>query len=113
MRFCRPVGVECDVGRHAEVFGEVTPGSGIGIVPQADAAQRRGTMLVLERTEADGMAAALRPYTGYHQCGVDLLFVAEDRGLQRDLRRDRRATARRNEGGAAPRRSLHVRDQTP
>ncbi len=59
----------------------MTPGSGIGIVPQADAAQRCGTMLVWERTEADGMAAALRPYTGYHRCGVDLLFVAEDRGL--------------------------------
>ncbi len=69
------------LSRHAEVFGEVTPGSGIGIVPQADAAQRCGTMLVWERTEADGMAAALRPYTGYHQCGADLLFVAEDRGL--------------------------------
>ena len=69
------------LSRHAEVFSGVTPGSGIGIVPQADAAQRCGTMLVWERTEADGMAAALRPYTGYAQCGVDLLFVAEDRGL--------------------------------
>ena len=69
------------LSRHTEVFAEVTLGSGIGIVPQVDAAQRCGTMLVWERTEAGGMAAALRPYAGYHQCGVDLLFVAEDRGL--------------------------------
>ena len=69
------------LSRHAEVFGEVTRGSSIGVVPQADATQRCGTMLVWERTEADGMAAVLRPYTGYDQCGVDLLFVVEDRGL--------------------------------
>jgi hypothetical protein len=69
------------LARHESVFASVTPGSNLGIVPQADATQRSGNMLVWGRAPQGGMTAELRPYVGYNQCGVDLLFVAEDQGL--------------------------------
>ncbi|MFZ5510984.1 MAG: hypothetical protein ACOZCP_13120 [Pseudomonadota bacterium] len=80
--------------RHGEVFSEMLPGSLVGLVPREGsgiqpgkhvaglvAAGGDGHMLIWEMTEA-GMRAGLRPYHGFQDAGVDLLFVASDEALR-------------------------------
>ncbi|MEW5890479.1 MAG: hypothetical protein AB1768_15880 [Pseudomonadota bacterium] len=80
--------------RHSEVFSEMLPGSRVGLVPREGsgiqpgkhvaglvAAGGEGHMLTWEMTEA-GMRAGLRPYHGFQDAGVDLLFVASDEALR-------------------------------
>lgn len=67
--------------RHADTFAALQAGCALGLVPKADTEQRPGRMLVWTRAESGGMQAGLRPFTGYKDCGVDILFVAEDAGL--------------------------------
>jgi hypothetical protein len=82
--------------RHAELFSEMVPGSSIGFVARSGSgimpgkhaaglkgAQGEGRMLAWEiPTENSGMRASFRAYTGFEDTQVDLLFVAEDSGLQ-------------------------------
>ena len=79
--------------RHDTLFTEMSPGSSVAIVPKAGsgihpgkhvaglmAAEGAGEMLRWEVTPA-GMRASLRPYRGFQDAGVDLLFVADDEAM--------------------------------
>ena len=82
--------------RHAELFSEMVPGASIGFVARSGSgimpgkhaaglksARGEGEMLAWEiPAEASGMHASFRSYTGFEDTQVDLLFVAEDAGLQ-------------------------------
>jgi len=82
--------------RHAELFSEMVPGSSVGFVARSGSgimpgrhaaglktAQGEGKMLAWEvLAEDSGMRASFRGYTGFEDTQVDLLFVAEDAGLQ-------------------------------
>jgi len=82
--------------RHAELFSEMVPGSSVGFVARSGSgimpgrhaaglksAQGEGQMLAWEiPAEHSGMRASFRGYTGFEDTQVDLLFVAEDAGLQ-------------------------------
>ncbi len=72
---------EAMLERHADTFAALQPGCGLGLVPKDDTERRPGRMLVWTRAEGGGMQAGLRPFTGYKDCGVDILFVAEESGL--------------------------------
>ncbi len=80
--------------RHAPLFSELLPGSAVGFVPRAGsgihpgkhvagvmAAAGEGEMMSWVM-QADGMRASLKRYTGFQNAGVDLLFVADEAGLQ-------------------------------
>ena len=85
--------------RHAELFSEMVPGSSVGFVARSGSgimpgkhaaglksAQGDGQMLAWEipadSSHAAGMRASFRAYSGFEDTNVDLLFVAEDTGLQ-------------------------------
>ena len=80
--------------RHAPLFSEMLPGSSVGFVPRAGSGIQPGKHVagVLSAGGAgqmltwamggEGMRAALRPYAGFKDVGVDLLFVADDEALQ-------------------------------
>lgn len=72
---------EAMLERHADTFAALQPGCGLGLVPKADTERQRGHMLVWTRTEGDRMQTAIRPFSGYKDCGVDILFVAEESAL--------------------------------
>jgi len=92
--------------RHDEVFSGMLPGAAVGFVPRAGsgiqpgkhvaglvAANGAGNMMVWEIVGVR-MQASLKPYTGFQDCKVDLLFVAEDEAVQamRDALEDGSAT---------------------
>lgn len=79
--------------RHATLFSELSPGSAVGFVPRAGSgihpgkhvagvmtAAGEGEMLIWAM-EGDTMRANLRRYTGFQDARVDLLFVADEEGL--------------------------------
>jgi len=85
--------------RHAELFSEMVPGSSVGFVARSGSgimpgkraaglksAQGEGEMLAWEIPASDsgssGMRASFQGYRGFEDTKVDLLFVAEDAGLQ-------------------------------
>lgn len=84
--------------RHATLFSELLPGSAVGFVPRAGSgihpgkhvagvmqAGGEGQMLTWAM-EDEHMRANLRHYSGFQDAGVDLLFVADEDGL--DAMRD-------------------------
>jgi len=73
---------EAMLERHAATFSALQPGCSLGLVPKADTETRPGRMLVWERTGDGTMKAAVRAFTGYKGCGVDILFAAEQQGLE-------------------------------
>lgn len=72
---------ETMLARHATTFAALQPGCSLGLVPKADTENRRGRMLVWNRSGGECMNAEVRPFTGFKECGVDILFAAEDQGL--------------------------------
>jgi len=82
--------------RHAELFSDMVPGSSIGFVARSGSgimpgkhraglkgAQGVGAMLAWEvPADTAGMRASFQGYRGFEDTRVDLLFVAEDAGLQ-------------------------------
>ena len=84
--------------RHAPLFSELLPGSAVGFVPRAGSgihpgkhvagvmnAGGEGQMLTWVM-EGERMRANLRHYSGFQDARVDLLFVADESGL--DAMRD-------------------------
>ena len=84
--------------RHATLFSELLPGSAVGFVPRAGSgihpgkhvagvmnAGGEGQMLTWVM-EGERMRANLRHYSGFQDARVDLLFVADESGL--DAMRD-------------------------
>lgn len=80
--------------RHAPLFTELLPGSAVGFVPRAGSgihpgkhvagvmnASGQGEMMSWSM-EGDAMRASLRHYSGFQEARVDLLFVADEDGLQ-------------------------------
>jgi len=82
--------------RHAELFSEMVPGSSVGFVARSGSgimpgkhaaglkgAQGEGQMLAWAiPADNSGIRASFKSYTGFEDTQVDLLFVAEDTGLQ-------------------------------
>lgn len=80
--------------RHAPLFSELVPGSAVGFVPRAGSGIQPGKHVAgLKGAGGSGdmltwamdgtvMRAAIRPYSGFQDAGVDLLFVADEGGLQ-------------------------------
>jgi hypothetical protein len=80
--------------RHRPQFEELASGSGIGFVPREGSGILPGrraavcraddsepvAMLTWECREG-GMRACVRPFAGFEQAGVDLLFVADEVAL--------------------------------
>jgi hypothetical protein len=80
--------------RHAPLFSELLPGSAVGFVPRAGSgihpgkhvagvmnAAGAGQMLTWTM-DGERMRANFRLYSGFQDARVDLLFVADDAGLQ-------------------------------
>jgi hypothetical protein len=80
--------------RHATLFSELLPGSSVGFVPRAGsgihpgkhvagvmAAGGEGQMLTWGM-EANRMHANIRHYSGFQDARVDLLFVADESGME-------------------------------
>lgn len=81
------------LGRHAPLFSELLPGSAVGFVPRAGSgihpgkhvagvlnAGGEGQMLTW-MMDGQRMRANLRNYSGFQDAAVDLLFVADEAGL--------------------------------
>jgi hypothetical protein len=79
--------------RHAPLFSELSPGSAVGFVPRAGSgihpgkhvagvmnAGGEGEMLTWSM-DGDRMRANVRQYSGFQDARVDLLFVADEAGL--------------------------------
>jgi hypothetical protein len=80
--------------RHAPLFTELLPGSAVGFVPRAGSgiqpgkhvagvmnAGGEGQMLTWVM-DGDVMRANVRHYSGFQDARVDLLFVADEDGLE-------------------------------
>jgi hypothetical protein len=80
--------------RHAPLFSELLPGSAVGFVPRAGSgiqpgkhvagvlnAGGEGQMLTWVM-DGDVMRANVRHYSGFQDARVDLLFVADEDGLE-------------------------------
>ena len=80
--------------RHAPLFSELLPGSAVGFVPRAGSgihpgkhvagvinAGGAGQMLTWVM-DGEHMCAKLRQYSGFQDARVDLLFVADESGLE-------------------------------
>ncbi|HXE47942.1 MAG TPA: hypothetical protein VN663_06190 [Ramlibacter sp.] len=80
--------------RHATLFSELSPGSAVGFVPRAGsgihpgkhvagvmAAGGEGQMLTWGM-DGEHMRADVRRYSGFQDARVDLLFVADESGLE-------------------------------
>jgi hypothetical protein len=80
--------------RHAPLFSELVPGSAVGFVPRAGSgihpgkhvagvmnAGGEGEMLTWAM-EGESMRAGVRRYSGFQDARVDLLFVADEAGLE-------------------------------
>jgi hypothetical protein len=80
--------------RHAPLFTELSPGSAVGFVPRAGSGIHPGKhvagvmnaggegQMLRWSMEGDAMRATVRHYSGFQHAAVDLLFVADDDGLQ-------------------------------
>jgi hypothetical protein len=80
--------------RHAPLFSELCPGSAVGFVPRAGSgihpgkhvagvmnAGGEGEMLTWSM-DGERMRADVRHYSGFQDARVDLLFVADESGMQ-------------------------------
>ncbi len=80
--------------RHATLFSELLPGSAVGFVPRAGsgihpgkhvagvmAAGGEGQMLTWGM-DGERMRANVRNYSGFQDARVDLLFVADESGME-------------------------------
>lgn len=80
--------------RHAPLFSELVTGSAVGFVPRAGSGIQPGKHVAgvlnaggsgeMLTWAMDGavMRAGIRSYSGFQDAGVDLLFVADEGGLQ-------------------------------
>jgi hypothetical protein len=80
--------------RHAPLFSELVTGAAVGFVPREGSGIQPGKHVAgLKSAGGSGdmltwamdgtaMRAAIRPYSGFQEAGVDLLFVADEGGLQ-------------------------------
>ncbi len=68
--------------RHSAVFAGMLPGSRIGLLPEEDFESPAAMMLVWEAT-GNAMVADYRPFPGFAEVEVDLLFVADGETLRR------------------------------
>ena len=68
------------LGRHAGPFDDWVEGGAVGIVPRAAADGGDGEMLAWVR-RAGAMRVERRPFRGFADCGVAVLFVAEPGAL--------------------------------
>jgi hypothetical protein len=68
--------------RHAAIFAGMLPGSRIGLLPEEDFESPSAMMLVWEAT-GNGIVADYRPFPGFEEAEVDLLFVADGETLGR------------------------------
>ena len=66
--------------RRQDIFSGILDESRIGIMPKAAVASQEGKVLVWE-AEAGRMAAKCKPFTGFRNADVDILFVAEEEVL--------------------------------
>lgn len=81
------------LARHAELFSEMAHGSAVGFVRRTGSGLQPGKhvaglagadgegRMMAWAVGGDGMSASLRPYTGFGDVQVDLLFVAEDAAI--------------------------------
>lgn len=67
--------------REHRLFEPMVEGAGIGIVARGNADSGSGEMLVWSRA-AEGMCVERRPFGGFADCAVGLLFVAEPGALE-------------------------------
>lgn len=79
--------------RHAELFTDMTEGSSVGFVPRSGSGIQPGkhvaglvgagadVEMMKWTVGADGMRCSVRPYPGFQDAKVDLLFVADDVAL--------------------------------
>ena len=68
--------------RHSAIFAGMLPGSRIGLLPEEDFESPSAMMLVWEAT-GNAMVADYRPFPGFAEVEVDLLFVADGETLRR------------------------------
>ncbi len=68
--------------RHSPIFAGMLPGSRIGLLPEEDFDSPLAMMLVWEAT-GRGMVADYRPFPGFGEVEVDLLFIADGETLGR------------------------------
>ena len=64
-----------------EIFTNMLPGAGLGILPKKEFDSPSGTMLTWNRQDSK-MVVAYQPFTGFRDASVDLLFVADDEALE-------------------------------
>ena len=67
--------------RHSAIFAGMLPGSRIGLLPEEDFESPAAMMLVWEAT-GNAMVADYRPFPGFAEVEVDLLFVADGETLR-------------------------------
>lgn len=80
--------------RHSPLFSDLAPGSAVGFVPRAGSGIQPGKhvaglmnaggcgQMLTWAMDGTTMRADLRNYAGFQQARVDLLFVADEDGLQ-------------------------------
>jgi len=70
------------IDRHAAIFAGMLPGARIALLPEEDFESRSAMMLVWEAT-GNAMVADYRPFPGFAEVEVDLLFIADGATLSR------------------------------
>lgn len=75
-------GWQAMLDRHRALFEPVAVGTAVGLLPRAAADASAGEMMAWVR-QPDGMAVERRPFSGFGECGVHLLFVAEPAAAER------------------------------
>lgn len=80
--------------RHAPLFSELLPGSAVGFVPRAGSGIQPGKhvagvmnaagagQMLTWAMDGDTMRANVTDYSGFQDARVDLLFVADEAGLE-------------------------------
>lgn len=66
--------------RQQEVFSGIFEDARIGILPKPQIESEDGKVLVWE-VQSGKMSAGYRPFTGFRNAEVDMLFVADEQGL--------------------------------
>ncbi len=69
------------LAREHRLFEPMVEGARVGIVARADADAGHGDLLAWSRTR-DGMRVERRPFHGFADCDVGVLFVAQDGALE-------------------------------
>ncbi len=64
-----------------QVFQPLQPGAAIGFLPKWEFERQDGSMMVWVRGSG-GMSVEYRPFSGFSEAGVDILFVAEEGAIQ-------------------------------